>query len=196
MRSVSFSLVDVEAGLGRHLGRLHETLLDLSGQVRDAVSQAIGQTAAESARQAILAVLGAASPSFSRPSSLWDRQEGYEQRDNSLWSRRPRLWETPEDEYHRHDEDDYVSGSRRSTQALRSRRWVQTRLVILLALAWWSRRQMGRRPVQAALGLGLSCGLALYLGGAAVSGSGSGLALTLLTDALGAAAAALRTQER
>ena len=194
MRSMSISLADVEVGLGRHLGRLHDTLIDLSGQVREAVGQAMGQAAAESARQAILTVLGAAqSATFHRPRSLWERQDGVDERDDSLWSRRPRAWEAPEDDY---DEDEYVARSRRSAQVLRSRRWAQTRVAVLLALAWWSRRQIGRRPLHAAVGAGLTCGLALYLGGAAATGSGSGLVLTLLTDALGAVASTLRAVQR
>jgi hypothetical protein len=57
----------------------------------------------------------------------------------------------------------------------------------LPAFGWCLHRRVGHRAVRAALGCGLVCGLALYLGKR--KAGGTGLALTLLTESVAAVAA-------
>ena len=118
---------------------------------------------------------------------LW-QNDGADDPDAPLWQRKLRTWEEPDDEDER-----YLRASRgRDGQR---RPWRQLRLATLLALAWWSRRQLTRRPGPAAVGFALAGGLALYLSRRAVGGA-PGLVVTLLTDVIGAAVNVLSESRR
>jgi hypothetical protein len=175
---------------GGHLGRLHSNLLDLDERLREAVGQAIGQAAAGVVGQVVLSLLGEADdgptllrlsprpPTRSRP--LWQTLDDPEERDRPPW-----LDEREEDAFLQdrdHDDD-----GDRATDVARPALWRQVLAAALPALGWCLHRQVGHRAVGSALGCGLVCGLALYLGKR--KAGGTGLALTLLTESVAAVAA-------
>jgi hypothetical protein len=175
---------------GGHLDRLHTNLLDLDERLREAVSQAIGQMAAGVVRQVVLSLLGDGDggptllrmsprqPNRSRP--LWQTLDEPEERDRPPW-----FDERAEEAYLADRDgdidDDPVGATPRPT------RWRQILTAALPALGWWLHRRAGRRTAGAALGCGVVCGLALYLGQR--KAGGTGLALTLLTESVAAVAA-------
>jgi hypothetical protein len=177
---------------GGHLGRLHSNLLDLDERLREAVAQAIGQAAAGVVGQVVLSLLGQADdgptllrlsprqPTRSRP--LWQTLDEPEERDRPPW-----LDERAEDAFLLDRDRDHDDDGDRPTAVARPSRWRQVLAAALPALGWCLHRRVGHRAVGAALGCGLVCGLALYLGKR--KAGGTGLALTLLTESVAAVAA-------
>ena len=175
---------------GGHLGRLHSNLLDLDERLREAVAQAIGQAAAGVVGQVVLSLLGQADdgptllrmsprpPTRSRP--LWQTLDEPEERDRPPWL------DEREEETFLQDRDHDDDGDRVTNDA-RPALWRQVLAAALPALGWCLHRRVGHRAVGAALGCGLVCGLALYLG--KQKAGGTGLALTLLTESVAAVAA-------
>jgi hypothetical protein len=175
---------------GGHLDRLHSHLLDLDGQLREAVSQAIGQMAAGVVRQVVRSLLGPGDdgptlrrypprePNRNRP--LWQTLDQPEERDQPPW-------------FNEREEDVYSSDRERDTDddpmddVPQPSLWRQLLIAALPALGWWLNSRAGRRTAGAALGCGVVCGLALYFGGR--QAGGTGLALTLLTESVAAVAA-------
>ena len=176
---------------GGHLGRLHGNLLDLDERLREAVAQAIGQAAAGVVRQVALSLLGDADegpaavrfaphrPNRDRP--LWQTLDEPEERDRPPW-----FDEREEDAFPPDRDPDDFEGDR-AVAVRRPSFWRQALAAALLALCWWLHQRAGRRTAGAALGCGLVCGLALYLGQRRVGATG--LALTLLTESVAAVAA-------
>ena len=175
---------------GGHLDRLHSNLLDLDERLREAVSQAIGQMAAGVVRQVVLSLLGSGDdgptllrypprePIRNRP--LWQTLDDPEGHDRPPW------YDEREEEPYRSDrgrdtEDDPVE------EVPQPALWRQVLATALPALGWWLHRRVGHRAVGTALGCGVVCGLALYLGKRKTGGTG--LALTLLTESVAAVAA-------
>lgn len=195
----SFLLSSARAGahVGGHLGRLHDNLLDLSERLRGAVAQAVGDATAGAVRQAVLSLLrqSDAGPSLSRPrtssprrpASLWESLDDVDERDDPPSPRSSHAWDSSDEE---NEEEASCCQVDQAVDLSRLRPWPVPLSAALVAVAWWSQRQRSRRPLPAALSFSLACGLALYLGRSA-TGSATGLALTLLTDAVGAVAAAL-----
>jgi hypothetical protein len=176
---------------GGHLGRLHSNLLDLDERLREAVAQAIGQAAAGVVGQVVLSLLGEADagptllrfsphqPNRNRP--LWQTLDEPEERDRPPW-----FQGREEEEAFLQDRDHDDDGDR-ATDVARPALWRQVLAAALPALGWCLHRRVGHRAVGAALGCGLVCGLALYLGKR--TAGGTGLALTLLTESVAAVAA-------
>jgi hypothetical protein len=173
-----------------HLDRLHGNLLDLDERLREAVAQAIGQTAAGVVRQVVLSLLGDADggPTLLRPSPrpagpsrpLWQTLGDAEERDRPPWL------DEPEEDPFRADRDRDTDRDR-VIEIPRPSFWRKALAAALPAVGWWLHRQADRRVAGAALGCGLVCGLALYFGGR--KAGGTGLALTLLTESVAAVAA-------
>jgi hypothetical protein len=97
----------------------------------------------------------------------------------------PWLDEREEDAYP--SDRDHDDDGDRATAVARPSLWRQVLAAALPALGWCLHRRVGHRAVGAALGCGLVCGLALYLG--KQKAGGTGLALTLLTESVAAVAA-------
>ena len=174
---------------GNHLDRLHSNLLDLDEQLRDAVSQAIGQMAAGVVQQVVRSLLGEGDdgptllryprrePNRNRP--LWQTLDEPEERDRPPW-------------FNEREEEVYLRDRDRDTDdnpvddIPQPSLWWQILTAALPALGWWLHRKAGRHTAGAALGCGVVCGLALYLGKR--NAGGTGLALTLLTESVAAVA--------
>ncbi len=166
-----------------HLDRLGRALEALAARVRDGLAGAVATVVGDAIAQALGAVLAEAAEDKARvqhppPATLWDR------------SRRPGWQEDPldpdyglEDEYDLDEAPPSVATSRPT----KHRRWPRALMAGLQASMWWLRRP-GQRTVVAALGVGLTAGLAALLGGpvaAAVAGlAGTALGLAAVSNAV------------
>jgi hypothetical protein len=178
---------------GCHLRRLHQELIGLGEQVREAVAQAIGHAVAGIARQSVLSLLAGTqtglgqsrlpvSPAAHSP-SLWQTQDDGRERDGLGWPMEPRDWDSCDEE----EEQAFLPPSGRRAEVPPVQTWRPALALALQALALWFWRQLARWPVRAALGFGLACTLALSLNGTVIPNE-AGFALTVLTNALAAVA--------
>jgi hypothetical protein len=160
--------------LAERLERLHQTLQELIERVHDAVAQAVGQAVAAAVRDAILAVLRAATNCPGLPTPPWMPPKCY----HSAWSegREPSSsirtygdasagWWTDEDA----DDDDEVDRPQPSGVEPPPSRWRCALALGCRAAAWLLRRWTRRRPLLAAVGAGAACAVAAYAVGAGVA---------------------------
>jgi hypothetical protein len=192
--------------LEEQLALLREALDELGRRLRESVAQAVGRAVgaavAEAVRQLTQDLCPTDEPSYHRPTSpspWWDgsparggppRHPGDDPRwaDDGLDPYETDYLEPPCEPRRTH------AGPEPGQPARVSRRG-RALLLACQAGCWWLRRQAVRRPLLAALGVGLLSAVALYAGAPlALAGAGlagSALALAGLADGLRAGAAVL-----
>lgn len=158
----------LELWRGNPLARLHQDLLELNEEVRDAISRAIGQAAASLASHLVLFVLGKrhtnpSPPPLPIPSSGRDplhRQPLHdtEERMPSPWAVQRRAWEPPDGA-----EEAIFPDPDLLTCIPQPPDWRQAMTLSLQALAWWFWRLASRLPVFVSLGWEGAVGLPWYL---------------------------------
>jgi hypothetical protein len=204
MPSFTSLLRPARRSLGRHLGRLGDSLARLAGQVREAVAEAIGQAVAGAVGEAVHAALdsqtdhptllrGPTEP-LSRSPSVW-HEPG-----SRSWHDSRNDPDDPDPLPDRYDgclpdEDDLDGSAPDDSEPPATSRWPRALAAGCQAVAWWLGRRPGRLSVPAALGVGLAAGaVALVSESVAVAGAClAGVAVTLLAlvDASRSGAAAL-----
>ena len=201
MPSLPSLLRPARRSLGRHLGRLGDSLARLAGQVREAVAQAIGQAVAGAVGEAVHAALD------SRPAhpALLPGPAGPLRRSPALW-REPgdRSWLDDPDDPDRlparydddlPDEEDLDDPSPGDVERPATSPWPRALAAGCQAVAWWLGRRPGRLSLPAALGVGLAAAtVALVSESVAVAGAclaGLAVAVLALADATRSGAAAL-----
>jgi hypothetical protein len=159
--------------LAQRLERLGETLEELVERVHEAVAQAVAQAVSAAVRDTILTLLATATDhSGPSPMQRWP-PEPY----RSVWPQRrdPTYGERADadpsagwwtDEAPEYEEDD---GSRSDDTEASPPRWRCALSLGCRATAWWLPRWSGRRPLLAALGIGVACAAAAYVVGAGLA---------------------------
>jgi hypothetical protein len=159
--------------LAERLERLRQTLEELITRVHEAVAQAVGQAVSAAVRDAILAVLRAATSRPSLPTPAWMPPKCY----HSAWSegREPSSgssaytdpsagwWDDEE------PEDDEADRAQTSGVEPPPSRWRCALALGCRASAWLLRRWQGRRPLLAAVGVGAACAVVAYAMGAGLA---------------------------
>jgi hypothetical protein len=158
--------------LAERLERLSQTLHDLIERVHEAVAQAVGQAVAAAVRDTILAVLRAATNRPGLPSPPWTTPKCY----HSAWpeGREPSSsvrtygdtssgWWT--DEEAADDDDRLEPGDVEPPPS----RWRCALALGCRASAWLLRRWPGRRPLLAAVAVGIASAAAAYVMGAGLA---------------------------
>jgi hypothetical protein len=159
--------------LAQRLERLGETLEELTERVHEAVAQAVAQAVSAAVRDTILTLLAAATDDRGpSPIQRWP-PEPY----RSAWPQRrdPRYgdradadpsagwWTDEEPEYEEH------GPSRSDDTEASPPRWRCALALGCRATAWWLPRWSGRRPLFAALAVGVASAAAAYAAGAGLA---------------------------
>jgi hypothetical protein len=159
--------------LAQRLERLGETLEELIERVHEAVAQAVSQAVSTAVRDTILTLLAAATD-YSGPSpmqrwppepyrSAWPQRRDATNGDRADADPSARWWTDEEPEY---EENDRPRADDTDTS---SPRWRCALALGCRATAWWLPRWSGRRPLFAALGIGVACAATAYAVGAGLA---------------------------
>ena len=199
MPSITSPLRRVGKVVAGQLGRLHDTLERLAGEVRAAIARAIGQATGDTVREALRVILDGPPerPTYERSD---DRDGGWGQPRRPSWPA-TRSYDTyGRDPYERDpDEDPDENRQRRyacdeedpptdqSIDAPRPGSWSRAVAVGCQAASWWLRRHQGPFSLIAAAGIGIAAGVATFVSSPLVSGvsavAASALGLLALADA-------------
>jgi hypothetical protein len=204
MPSITSPLRRVGKVVAGQLGRLHDTLERLAGEVRAAIARAIGQATGDTVREALRVILDGPPerPGYERSD---DRDGGWGQTRRPSWPATRSYDAYGRDPYERDPDDDPDENPRhryaseegdppvdQSIDAPRPGRWSRAVAVGCQAAAWWLRRHPGPFSLVAAAGVGVAAGVATLVGSPLVAGASavaaSALGLLALADAARSAA--------
>jgi hypothetical protein len=148
--------------LARPLARLGRALDGLAGRLRDDVAHAVGQAAADAAREAVRALLAGPGRSPAPPACVRGPPRGSRPHDalERAWGERSYQGWPPDDL-----EDDVPEEEAPELVASQSADWRGAVVVGCGATAGWLRRHRGRCPLLTALAAGLLAAVAWCAGG-------------------------------
>ncbi len=184
MQSFSSLLHHASRSLAHHLDRLHSTLNELRERLREAVVQAIGQSASGAVRDAVHLVLeGLTAPSLRRQAPSWSRP-----------LHRPAMFAGDDldlddqrlepDSGGWYDEEDIDDEPRQRQQAIQPQgentsRWRHALAIGCGSVAWSLRREARRFSTLTSIGVGLASAVTAYvLGPGLIASAMSLLALS------------------
>jgi hypothetical protein len=206
MPSLTSLLRRVGRLLAGQLGRLHDTLERIAGEVRAAIARAISQATGETVREALRVILDGPLERPGYHDRTDDRDGGWGQSRRPTWpstrssydsySRDPYErdpYEDPdEDRQRRYADPDQESPADEPSSTHRQGSWSRVVAVGCQAAAWWLRRHTGPFSLVTAAGIGIAAGFATFVSSPLVSGASavaaSALGLLALADAASSAA--------
>lgn len=174
-----------ESTLADHLTRLRRTFSVIATRLREAVTQAIGQTVSRIVQQVLGSFLSRSPPGPEPPLDDWAASRD----PDSLWEEviQDRHWREKlitEPEYdHRPFPSPELSLPVSDLSSVNDQPSVWRRVTVLVCrlAAWWLQRRRWPYPVVTALSVGLMAGVAAYAGGPVVA-AGTAMSLATLTD--------------